>query len=274
MKIDPAVDGRSVRLSSFFSILALAVISIGPSAMAAAPAVHGVSEATLGTFAPPGYEFLKHIPWSAGPNGEALRIVAFSDVVDSEDTASGWQAIPQQPVMFRLLRWRKEWSVLDTVLPHHQEPAKTGAFDWAPNYFADLDRVRVGDASLILARSVASAGGSGSLNYFDFSVVERDRLKLVKSFEHGRFERYYFAMQGDSVFDGELVCKRGERRKGSYVHTCYIQVTRYGFDGRSLVATGSERLGERRGNFALQDDYRFVSVGEALAKGEIFGAGR
>ena len=98
----------------------------------------------------------------------------------------------------------------------------------------------------------------------------KERLLSSIHFGHGRMERCYFAAYENSVYDAELVCKRGERRGKSFVYTCYLQVTRYGSDGQSLVQTGAQRLGEKKGNRFLGDSFRFMSVEKALKTGEIF----
>ena len=87
-------------------------------------------------------------------------------------------------------------------------------------------------------------------------------------------ERYYFALYKDTVFDADLVCRRGKRHGRSFVHTCYLDVKKYAFDGRSITAIGSERLHESQGPWFLSDSYRFMSVQKALEQGEIFGEAR
>jgi hypothetical protein len=128
----------------------------------------------------------------------------------------------------------------------------------------------VGTRKLILLRTTVFGGGSGSLQYFDFYDIQAGKLSLIKSFAHGRFESYYFALYQNNVYDAELVCQRGERQGKSFVYTCYLQVARYDLDGRTFVQTGTERMAERRGNRFLEDSYRFLSVEKALRNGEIF----
>jgi hypothetical protein len=242
--------------------LAVTLLVADASSVMGAGPVRGIAETTLSALAPEGYKAAKHIPWKAG--AADVRIVAFSDAAVSDDDIG---ELPTRPVVLGLLVWNGKWTLRDKVLPHYN----TGTSDeqW-PNYFTDLDQVEVGNRKLILLRTTVFGGGSGSLQYFDFYDIDGEKLSLVKSFAHGRFESYYFALHEKNVYDADLVCRRGERHGKSFVYTCYLQVTRYGFDGRSLVETGSEKLQERKGNRFLGESYRFMSVKRALDKGEIF----
>jgi hypothetical protein len=87
-------------------------------------------------------------------------------------------------------------------------------------------------------------------------------------------ERYYFALYKDTIFDADLVCRRGERHGRSFVYTCYLEVKKYAFDGGSITAIGSERFHERQGPWFLSDSYRFMNVKRALENREIFGEAR
>jgi len=229
---------------------------------AGARPVRGIAYTTISALAPEGYKPEKHIPWKA--KSADIRIVAFSDaaVPDNDD-----ETLPTKPVVLGLLVWKGKWTLQDKVLPHYN----TGTVDeeW-PNYFNDLDQVEVGGHKLILLRTTVLGGGSGSGQYFDFYEIKGDKLSLIKSVAHGCFESYYFALHGKNVYDADLVCQRGKKHGKSFIYTCYLQVTRYGFNGRAFVKTGSERLQEKKGNWFLCDSYRFMSVKRALEKGEIF----
>jgi len=257
-----AVD--QMRRMLFATVLALSVLVVGEAQVMGAAHVRGIAETTLAALAPEGYRPAKHIPWKAEPGGTDVRIAAFSDaaVSDADD-----ETLPSKPVVLGLLVWDGKWTLRDTVLPHYN--TGTSGEEW-PNYFTDLDQVEVGTQKLILLRTTVFGGGSGSLQYFDFYDVDGNRLSLIKSFAHGRFESYYFALYEKDVYDAALACRRGERHGKSFVYTCYLQVTRFGFDGHSLIPTGTERLAERRGNRFLEDSYRFLSVKKALRNGEIF----
>ena len=101
------------------------------------------------------------------------------------------------------------------------------------------------------------------------SYVEK-KLERVKSFVHGRADLPYFTLYENAAYNAELACKRGAKHGKAYVYTCYLQVTKYVFDGEALRAVGSERMRERQGNRFLNERYVFISVRKALQKGEIF----
>ena len=85
-------------------------------------------------------------------------------------------------------------------------------------------------------------------------------------------EQTYFAVYKNAIYDAQCVCTRGEKHGNAYVYTCYLQVTKYAFDGQTIQPVGSERMREMRGNRFLQDKYWFISVLKALQKNEIFPA--
>ena len=226
--------------------------------------VRGLSAAAVQAMTPEGYKLAKHIPWPTAGGDQDYRVAAFSDANEPEAT---------KPVTVLLLGWNGQWVIHDTVLPHHDR--RPGAPDYeAPNYFTEMSRVQVDSRFLILLRTTVFGGGSGSLQYFDFYDVRSQKLVLVKSLSHGRMEGDYFALYKNAVFDADLVCRRGERHGRSFVYTCYLDVKKYAFDGSSITAIGSERLGERQGPWFLSDSYRFMNVEKALEKGEIFGEAR
>jgi hypothetical protein len=249
---------RHIILIAAFSILPL-------QASAAAATTHRAdsSAAALKELTPEGYKVEKIM--ACGPNQGAQHdhLVALSDVDDVQ--------IPARPVMLLLVAVGTKIVVEDSVTLHKE--ATTGKFwNGPPNYFSGMTRENVGGGDLFLVRSVLSGGGSGSLHYFDFYRPEKKKLRLVKSFSHGRMEQTYFAVYKNAIYDAELVCSRGGRHGKAYVYTCYLQVTKYTFDGQAIRPVGSERMREQRGNRYLQDKYWFISVLKALQNNEIFGA--
>jgi hypothetical protein len=83
-------------------------------------------------------------------------------------------------------------------------------------------------------------------------------------------EQTYFAVYKNAVYDAEPVCTRGEKHGNAYVYTCYLQVTKYTFEGQAMRSVGSERMREQRGNRFLGEKYWFMSVLRALQTNEIF----
>jgi hypothetical protein len=63
---------------------------------------------------------------------------------------------------------------------------------------------------------------------------------------------------------------QGEKHGNAFVYTCYLQVTKYEFDGQEIRPVGSGRMREQRGNRYLGEKYWFVSVLKALQTNEIF----
>jgi hypothetical protein len=214
---------------------------------------------------PEGYKVEKAINCTLGQATEHEYLIALSDVVSD--------AIPGRPVMILLVAVGKKIAIEDRVILHND--ASTGKFwDGPPNFFNGMTREKVGDGDLFLVKSVLSGGGSGSLHYFDFYRPEKKKLRLVKSFSHERMERTYFAVYRNAVYDAEPICTRGERHGNAYVYTCYLQVTKYTFDGQAILPMGSERMREQHGNRFLGEKYWFMSVLKALQNNEIFSQAR
>ena len=242
-------------------IAAISVLTLPANGAAASTHRADLSAAALKELTPEGYKIEKTIACEPGPGVQHEHLVALADADDHQ--------IAAKPVMLLLVAAGKKILVEDSVILHND--ANTGRFwDGQPNYFSGLTRENVGGGGLFLVRSVLSAGGSGSLHYFDFYRPEKKKLRLVKSFSHQRMEQTYFAVYKNAIYDAESVCTRGEKRGKAYVYTCYLQVTKYAFDGQAIRPVGSERMREQRGNRYLQDKYRFISVLKALQKNEIF----
>ena len=241
-------------------IAAIFILALPPNAAAVTTHRAGLSPAALKQLTPEGYKIEKIIAGEPDQEDQHEYLVALADADDHE--------IPAKPVMLLLVAVGRKILVEDSVTLHNTD---TGKFwDGPPNYFSGLTRENVGGGDLFLVRSVLSGGGSGSLHYFDFYRPEKKKLRLVKSFSHGRMQQTYFAVYKNAIYDAEPVCTRGEKRGEAYVYTCYLQVTKYAFDGQAIRPVGSERMREQRGNRFLQDKYWFISVLKALQKNEIF----
>ncbi len=233
--------------------LLIAGVSVGLNAEST-----GLSEAALKSLTPEGYKVEKTLDC-----GQREVLVALS--------GAETEGITARPVTFLLVAVGKRIAVEDRVIPH--DSGKVGFFwDGPPNYFAGMTRENVGGSDLVLLKTVLSGGASDSLHYFDFYRVEQHKLRLVKSLSHGRMERTYFALYKNAIYDAEKVCTRGEKHGKTFVYTCYLQVTKYAFDGQTINPAGSERMREQQGNRFLDEKYRFMSVLKALQKNEIFAA--
>ncbi|HYL77128.1 MAG TPA: hypothetical protein VEU96_23130 [Bryobacteraceae bacterium] len=242
-------------------IAAMIILTLPVNAAPASTHRAVLSVAALKELTPEGYKIEKTIDCEPDQGAQREHLVALADADDRQ--------IPTKPVMLLLVAVGKKIVVEDSVTLHSD--ANRGKFwDGAPNYFGGLTKESVGGGDLFLVRSVLSAGGSGSLHYFDFYRLEKKKLRLVKSFSHGRMEQTYFAVYKNAVYDAKCVCSRGEKHGKAYVYTCYLQVTKYAYDGQAIRPVGSERMREQRGNRYLQDKYWFISVLKALQKNEIF----
>jgi hypothetical protein len=245
------------------ALLIAAIFILPLPANAAAASTHRAdpSAAALKELTPEGYKIEKTIACEPDQGAQHEHLVVLADADDHR--------IAAKPVMLLLVAAGKKIVVEDSVTLHND--ANTGKFwDGPPNYFSGLTRENVGGGDLFLVRSVLSGGGSGSLHYFDFYRLEKKKLRLVKSFSHQRMEQTYLAVYKNAIYDAECVCTRGEKHGKAYVYTCYLQVTKYAFDGQAIRPVGSERMREQRGNRYLQDKYWFISVLKALQKNEIF----
>ena len=242
-------------------IAAICILTLPANAAAASTQRADLSEAALKQLTPEGYKIEKTIACEPDQGAQHEHLVALADADDHQ--------IPAKPVMLFLVAAGKRIVVEDSVTLHND--ATMGKFrNRSPNYFSGLARENVGGGDLFLVGSVFTAGGSGSLHYFDFYGIENKKLRLVKSFSHERMERTYFAVYKNAIYDAEKFCTRGEKHGKAYVYTCYLEVTKYAFDGRAIRPVGSERMREQRGNRYLQDKYRFISVLKALQQNEIF----
>jgi hypothetical protein len=244
-----------VRLGHVLLIASTAILLLPGRATA------DLSADALKELAPEGYKIEKTVACEPDRNAPREYLVALSDADE--------QQLAAKPVMLLLVAAGKSVVVEDRVTLHNS--AGTGQFwDGPPNYFEGLTKEKVGAGDLFLISSFLSGGGPGSLHYFDCYGVERKKLRLVKSFSHGRMDRTYFAVYKNAIYDAKCVCARGEKHGKAYVYTCYLDVTKYAFDGRAIQPVGSERMREQHGNRFLQDKYWFISVLKALQTKEIF----
>ena len=171
-----------------------------------------VSTETLKTVIPAGYKISKILPLSATRSGREF-VVGLTDVDDGD---------PQRTVTLLLVVLRDRPVVEDSVQLH---PSTTGGEVAAPNYLNQLTEERVGDGKLILAWSNQFAFGSSSVHYFDLYRAESGKLRLAKSFSHGRMERLYFTVYERAIYDAGVECQRGEKRGNAYVYGCALKVT-------------------------------------------------
>ena len=241
-----------VRAQSAFVILMLSWLPIAARVGAAKTHPPELSAAALSEVPPEGYKLEKTMACDLAPGLEHEYLVALSDADNSED------GIPEKPVMLLLVAADEKIVVEDRVVLHDA------------NFFSGISKETVGGRDLFLVTSVGAWGGSGSNHYFDFFRPEKKKLRLVKGFAHGRMQVPYFALYKNAIYDAELVCTRGEKRGKAYVYTCYLAVTKYGYDGDEIRPVASERLREQRGNRYLADKYWFVSVRKALQASKIF----
>jgi hypothetical protein len=246
---------------SALRIAAIYILALPANAADASTHRADLSAAALKELTPEGYKIEKTIACEPDQSAQHEHLVALADADD--------QQIKAKPVMLLLVAAGKKIVIEDRVTLHKGDT--TGKFgDGSPNYFTGLTTENLGGGDLFLVRSALSAGGSGSLHYFDFYRIEKKKLRLVKRFSHGRMDQTYFAVYKNAIYDAKCVCTRGEKHGKAYVYTCYLQVTKYAFDGQAIQPVGSERMREQRGNRFLEDKYRFISVLKALQKNEIF----
>jgi hypothetical protein len=235
---------------SFFPIQVGAIDTLAPN----------LSIEAIKKFTPDGYKVEKILPCNINSKNGSEFLVAFSDV-DLE--------IPRRTVMLFLVAMGDEVVVEDKViLPGEGSPLDEK--ESAPNYLHQMTRENIGAGDLFIVWSVNSGGGSGAIHYFDCYRPEQGKLHLVKRFIHDRMERLYFAIFKGAIYDAELQCTRGEKHGNAYIYTCYLRVTKYVFNGNSLVPLATERLREKQGNRFLNEKYWCMSVLSALKNGEVF----
>jgi hypothetical protein len=236
---------------------AMALFLLAPAGLRAeTPRTPRLSTAALKLLTPAGYRVAVTAFSGLDEHGAPEFLVALADA--EED----W---PSRPVTLLLVRGDREAVVEDTVVLHNEPPAP-GEPALAPNYCFGLSRENVGDGDLFLLKTRGAWGGSGAANYSDFFRPEKGKLRLVKSFLHGRMDNYYFTVFENAAYDAHVECARGEKHGRAYVYTCWLEVTKLRFNGTDLVPVGSERLLERKGNRYLSDSYWFISTRKELQK--------
>ena len=82
--------------------------------------------------------------------------------------------------------------------------------------------------------------------------------------------RLYFCIANELIYDAVLVKERGAKRGKSYIYTCYLDVSKYSYDGKGIVKIASEKLREMTGNRFLDEKYWCMSLRNALKRGEVF----
>jgi hypothetical protein len=213
----------------------------------------------LETFLPDGYQVDKFLRHDFDNKGYRQYVVAISNHINSE-----------QSLMLLFLEHNGTWFVKDKAQIHPAASQDSGTMFDQPNYFDGMALSKVDTQTLILFESVASFGGSGASFFFDFYQIHNGRLVLVKTFNHARMEQTYFCIFNGAVYDAVLVNIKGKKVGKSFVHTYYLDVTKFTFDGVNFVALGHERMREKQGNWTMADSYRFISVYKAVQSGEIF----
>lgn len=226
------MDNRRTRpwLSQALLVAAVSTLVAGGSATTLRAEQGGLSPAALKRLTPEGYRVEKTIVYGANKAGEHDVVVALSGANDTQ--------IEDLPVMLLLVAVGKKIVVKDRMIPHQTHSDKF--WDGPPNYFDGMTKENVGGHDLILVSSTLSGLGSGSLHY------------------------------KNSIYDAEKVCTRGEKHGKAFVYTCYLQVTKYAFDGETIQPVATERMREQHGNRFLGDKYWFISVRKALQKNEVF----
>lgn len=243
--------------------LALTVLTLAALTTATARTPH-LSATAQRKLTPPGYRVAVALLADVDPQGVPRFLVALDDLD---------QASPEKVVMLLLVRGDREAVVEDSVALH-TEPFRPDEPAWPPNYCFRLSKENVGDTDLFLLTTRSASGGSGAVNYNDFFTLEGHTLRLVKSFRHGRMDNYYFTVFQNAAYDADVKCVRGEKHGKAYVYTCWLQVTKFRFNGTDLVPVASERMREKKGNRFLEDDYRWISLKGALEAKEVFADGR
>ena len=213
----------------------------------------------LEAFLPDGFQVDKVLRHDFANKGYRQYVVAISNHMNSE-----------QPLMLLYLEHNGTWFVKDKAQIHPAASRDSETMFDQPNYIDGLVLSKVGTQTLILFESVASFGGSGANFFFDFYQIHNGRFALVKTFNHERMEQTYFCIYNGAVYDAVFVNIKGKKVGKSFVHTCYLDVTKYTFDGVNFVALGQERMREKQGNWTMADSYRFISVYKAVQSGEIF----
>jgi hypothetical protein len=213
----------------------------------------------LEAFLPGGFQVDKVLHHDFSNEGYKQYVIAISNHMNTE-----------QPLMLLYLEHNGTWFVKDKVQIHPTASRDSETMFDQPNYIDGLVLSKVGTQTLILFESVASFGGSGANFFFDFYQIRNGHFVLVKTFNHERMEQTYFCIYTGAVYDAAFINIKGTKVGKSFVHTYYLDVTKYTFDGVNFVALGKERMREKQGNWTMADAYRFISVYKAVQSGEIF----
>ena len=178
-------------------------------------------------FLPDGFQVDKVLRHDFANKGYAQYILAISDHIHLE-----------QPLMLLYLDRKGTWFVKDKMQIHPRVSRDAEGMFEQPNYFNGLALAKVGSETLTQFASVASFGGSGAVFFFDFYRIRGGQLVLVKTFQHERMEQTYFCIDNGAVYDATFVNVKGKKVGKSFVHTYYLDVTKYTFDGVQFVTLG------------------------------------
>ncbi len=248
--------GRRSMRTLILGVLLVLAPTLCASAVDMPAAAKPIADALPG-LTPDGYTVTSVLPLT-GTADRNLFVVGLSDI--NRD-------VPTRAATLLLVARRQPHPVLEDNVTLH-DPC--GSACYTPNYLGRVNEENVGTGRLLFVWSAGSAGGSGASHYYDFYRVENGKLRLVRSFKHGRMDRFYFAIYKNAIYDSEVECKRGEKHGRAYIYTCGFKVTKYLYDGNSIAAVASETCRARQGNRYLGEEYRTMSVRSALQQGEVF----
>jgi len=237
-----------ILFSSFLGVLAFWM-------SASAKELPQLTNRELCSLVPAGYASIKLINHDFEGNAHQYYVAALSD--SNPDRM-------EKPITLLLINWDGRWIIRDSYVIQGPGP------DYPPNYLDTLRTQTIGQTKLLYVASHWWGGGSGSDFFYSFFLIHAGKFKLLKQFEHERMMRLYFYTANDSIYDAVLVKKRGPKRGKSYIYTCYLDVSKYSYDGKAIVKIASEKLREMTGNRFLDEKYWCMSLRNALMRGEAF----
>jgi hypothetical protein len=203
-----------------------------------------LTENDLKIFIPEDYELDKFIERDFNNKGYSQYILAMSETKINKDRYD----INNRPVILFYLDWDGKWKVNDSIMPHvsYYTHKQGGAnITGGPNYVKDLKIVKLGNREIIYFKSEAFAGGSGGTYFLDFYVVENRKLKLLKTFALWSQQPGYACFYNTAFYYAKDFNIRGEKKGKSYVYTCYLEVSKYSFDGNNITLVGTELMREK-----------------------------
>lgn len=213
------------------------------------------SDSDLQKLLPDGYRVDKVLRCKVGEEGGLHFLAVLSDQN---------QTSPEKPIRLLYIDGKEKWFVIDSLQICGEDA------QYPPNYVETMSIETVGDREVIFLYTMAWGGGSGSNHFYQFFTIANGRLQLLKAIEHERMLRFYFCLYNHRIFDMKLVKIRGEKRGKAFVYTCYLEATEYTYDGKNIVPLRTERFREKQGNRFLDEDYRCVSLRNAIIQKEVF----